>query len=296
MGFRFGVFVTFVVSSLVSLQVSAADYTQTCKTFAAPLTGGYCIHRPAHSRNPDVLYHFHGKGGSEQTWAEENFYTGQIRSFWKSRRMQPPTIVSVSFGKIWVLAKKNGSPISGLFETFVDKILPLIEKDLGIKKRGRRLLVGESMGGFNSTQMFFHTRLFRKIAILCAPLSDLSPFASPKEVEEFIQGSKAWTYHETTDPDSMRKAVGEMVQLGQGFYPTEADWKGADPMELATQVRRRMADVYLAAGMHDKYAVYEGNEKFDKLLRAKGVYVEWRPQWGGHCAMDIPSLARFLAM
>jgi len=94
----------------------------------------------------------------------------------------------------------------------------------------------------------------------------------------------------------MQTAVGEMVQLGQGFYPTEADWKAADPMVLATTIRRRMPDVYLAAGMHDKYALYEGNEKFDKLLRAKGVYVEWRPQWGGHCAMDIPSLARFLAM
>jgi hypothetical protein len=40
--------------------------------------------------------------------------------------------------------------------------------------------------------------------------------------------------------------------------------------------------------------LYEANEKFVGVLQRHGRQVKWHPQWGGHCAMDIPSLARFL--
>jgi hypothetical protein len=33
---------------------------------------------------------------------------------------------------------------------------------------------------------------------------------------------------------------------------------------------------------------------FAKTLKVRGANVEWRPQWGGHCAIDIVSLAAFL--
>jgi hypothetical protein len=85
----------------------------------------------------------------------------------------------------------------------------------------------------------------------------------------------------------------EVVQLVKGFYPTEQDYRGANPLLLANSSRTR-TQLYVAAGFYDKYSLYEANEKFSGILARRGRRIEWRPQWGGHCAMDIPSLARFL--
>jgi pimeloyl-ACP methyl ester carboxylesterase len=192
-----------------------------CEKNEAPLGGGFCIARAERGTSHDVLYYFHGSGGSEKNWLDETYYTAQLRQEWKETGAQPPIVVSVSFGPNWVLAEKNAAPTSGLFEYFTRVFLPKIEGRLG-GVTGRRLLVGESMGGFNAIQMALKTRLFTKVAALCAPVTDITPFASTSEVEAYIARTRA-----------DRRSVYEIIQLGRAFFPTLADWVRSAPLNLA---------------------------------------------------------------
>lgn len=209
--------------------------------------------------------------------------------------MDFPTVVSISFGPIWVLAEKNASPVSGLFEAMTKMVIPSIEHILGGLK-GRRILVGESMGGFNSIQLALKTTLFEKAGIVCAPMAEkVSPFSTPEETKAFIEHSVGWQYYKDHDPETVKTAVGEMMQLSRGFFPTPEDFKGANPLTLAAEANPKITPtLYIANGFYDRYLSYESTETFVKLLKNRGVKTSWRPQWGGHCSIDIPTLARFL--
>lgn len=203
--------------------------------------------------------------------------------------------MAISYGPLWLLAEVNSSSKSGLFEQFAQRDFPEIETFLG-GIRGKRLVMGESMGGFNAVQLALKTKIFSKAAILCAPMADrVTPFSDKKIVDEYILKSSAWQYYKDSDPDIIYQNVAEMTALAKSFFPTESDWGSADPLQISRTVKVRSdLAVYLASGFYDRYAAYEGNKKFSEILRARRVHIDWRPQWGGHCSIDIPSLARFL--
>ena len=284
-------FSTCISTGLLLLALSVAGGTAfaatklvtNCEKNAAPLNGGYCVTKTQGSTNQDVLYYFHGRGLNESAWLDDTYYTAQLRQQWDETREQAPIVVSISFGKDWILAQKNQSPYSGLFEVFIQGLLPKIETSLGGVK-GRRLLLGESMGGFNSIQMALKTTLFEKVAILCAPIAEISPFSPTAEVEAYIRRTNA-----------DRSLVLELLEMGKAFFPTTRDWQTASPLALAREYKKASApEFYLAAGYYDGYGLYSGNAKFGEILRRSGATINWRPQWGGHCAIDIESLARFL--
>lgn len=272
----------------------ADDFTKQCGQFTAPLTGGYCIYTPVVDRSRDVLYVLHGHKGSQLDWEDPWNFTEQIRQEWKARRARRPTVISLSFGSTWLLAEKNASPYSGLFEALTQQVMPSLEKSIG-GVRGRRIVMGISMGGFNTVQLALKTRLFNKAAALCAPMSEVSPFASNEEIETNLQKSSAYQYWKDSDQQAVHNAVFTSVQLAKGFYPTQADFDKANPLVLAANSNwTNRTALYVTAGFYDVYALYEGNQKFVDLLRGNHMYVEWHPMWGGHCVMDIPSLSRFL--
>lgn len=289
-----GLLLNILLVSTVFAGKSEPEMTVKCDKLTQPLAVSYCVHIPKQSSNPDVLYHLHGLNGSEATWQDDYFYTGQVRGFWKAHQIAPPTVISISFGPLWVLAEKNESPNSGLFDAVTKGVIPLIESSLGGVK-GRRLLVGESMGGFNSTQLALKTQLFVKAAILCAPIAEITPFATEAEVNAFIERSGGWQYYKEEDPTVVKSAVAQMLQLSKAFFPTPEAYAKANPLELANSVDPKTAPkLYVADGLYDKYLSYESTEKFTGILKSRGLDVQWRPQWGGHCAIDIPSLAKFL--
>lgn len=272
------------VSIAPSIAATSNEVVVSCEKNQSPLNGGYCITKTQGSGNQDVLYYFHGSGLSESTWLDEAYYTAQIRQQWHETQTQPPTVISISFGPQWILAEKNTSSYSGLFEIFTQLMLPKIERELGGIK-GRRFLLGESMGGFNSIQMALKTKLFERVAILCAPIGEISPFSTQDEIDKFIEKTAA-----------NRENVLAIIKLGQAFFTNENEWQTASPLALAqTADTSSAAELYIAAGYYDQYGLYAGNETFSKTLKKRGAKIDWRPQWGGHCAIDIPSLASFLS-
>lgn len=150
------------------------------------------------------------------------------------------------------------------------------------------------MGAFNTLQLALRTPHYSKAAVLCAVVGDhLSPFSSEAELLEALRQSTAYKYHGEEGLEFMLSRIQGALHLARHFYPTLEEWNEFDPMSLAL-TSTTATDFYIASGFHDAFASYEGNVKLAEVLESKGLKVDWRPQWGGHCAIDIPSLARFL--
>lgn len=267
-----------------------------CQPMDSPLQGQkaeLCIY-PG-EKNADVLYYLHGMNGKAEVWGDPGFWAEQLRTYWKAHGEGAPTVVSVSFGEVWLLGPKTTAPYGfGSFDLFTDKVMPMIEAKLGGIK-GRRLLLGDSMGGFNSLQLGMKTDLFVKVAALCAPMGDgnVGPFSSDADVAAYINASTALkSGHHTFD--ELKDSFDTIKTVVSAFW-TANEWPASDPIEIARSLRGpRKPKYYLAAGYFDHYLTYEGNVAFAGFLAKSGTSVEWRPQWGDHCAIDIPSLGEFL--
>lgn len=277
-------FSVFAFASLAASAVPQPKIKTKCVDSHQPVPWTYCKSVTEGSRNTDVLYHFHGKGLSAKTWAETDYYTSMVREEWARRGQQAPVVVAVSFGPIWLMVEKNKSPASGLFEVFTKVVMPTVEKTIP-HFSGRRLAVGESMGGFNATQIALKAGdLFARVAILCPPIVEMSPFASKEEVEKFIVTTKA-----------KPQLVEQIIQISRYFMPEEGDWKRSSPLGLAqTNLSWRSPKLYVSCGLYDEYGFFRGAEKFAEVGEQRGSRVQWRPLYGGHCAIDPPSLAAFL--
>lgn len=282
---------------LISLSSSAVEFASNCSKLTEPPVLKYCIHTPTERKSKDIIYYLHGGDGSELTWQDEVFYTAQIREEWANKKMPLPTIISVSYGPIWLLTEKTSSPVSGLLETLTADIVEKIEKQVG-ELKGRRIVFGDSMGGYNTSQLALKTKLFAKAAMLCTPMSEVSPFASESEIEEYVKNTGAYKYHNDPlkDPKTnpVLTSVKSIINLVNAFYGSQEEWSHGDPLQIAKSKVSAFPKLYVAAGYIDRFAVYEGNVKFISILKSHNVDVEWRPQWGNHCAVDIPSLAKFL--
>ena len=282
-------FATFISAS--QSQAADTDFTSKCVEFGT-IPGGYCIHTPSHTRSKNILYYFHGLGGSESTWQEKWYYTSQIRNEWNKMHAEWPTVVSISFGPTWLLAEKNASPYSGLYDVITKQVIPQIEAQLN-SKRGRRILMGESMGGFNTAQLALKWNFFSRAAILCAPMSQVSPFSTPEEIQKYVETTSAWQYYKDHNVEELLSSVKEAVQLSRAIFPTPTDWSSGDPVALAAHPTNK-PELYVTDGYYDRFASFEATEVFNENLRKNRVPLEWHPLWGGHCTMDIPSLAKFL--
>jgi S-formylglutathione hydrolase FrmB len=286
--------ILFCITVFAWSPIFAYQSTISCGKNSGDLPGGYCIDKPADLTNKDIVYYFHGHTGSEKTWQSELNYTAQIRREWTKRKVHPPTVVAISFGPTWVLASKNSSGDSGLFEAFTEQVMPSIEKSLGGLK-GRRIVFGESMGGVNTLQLALKSQYFKKAAEICAPMAEYSPFSSPTDIQAVLDKTVEWNYYKDQNPNPVSESVAEEIELAKLFFPTEQDWNTANPLLLARTVNtHKLPKLYISDGQIDQYASYEATEKFVGILKNRDVNLIWRPVWGAHCSIDIKSLAQFL--
>lgn len=283
---------------LLFSSVAQAAVSQSCYTIPNPIPntqGEACVY-PGDASNKDVLYYLHGLGGSAREWGDGNDWAGQIRDYWQVQGISAPTIVAISFGPQWLLAPKTSAPGGfGFLDFFTARVMPEIESKLGGIK-GRRLLFGISMGGFNALQLGLKTDLFQKVTALCAPMADgVGPFSADSAVDHYIYQSTAFRSGRHSFKD-LREVFNEVRKIVKFFWVKPEEWSQSEPISLARSLRTpRGAAFYLAAGYYDQYLTYEGNIAFARELAKSGTKVEWRAQWGDHCAIDIPSVAEFMA-
>jgi pimeloyl-ACP methyl ester carboxylesterase len=243
----------------------------------------YCVHRAAGGVNADVVYHLHGRNLEAEVWNDPTYFTAMVQAYWQNAGLLPPTVISLSYGPVWLLAPKGHAEDSGLLDTIWENIRA-IEARVG--KPRRRMLMGESMGGLNSLVLgLSQPQHFDKVAALCPAVYLDSPFAPLSRIREAMVRTGA-------DPH----VIFGIWQLSRRYVSSAEEWRRFSPLALieGAAVEQARPSLYLAAGLYDRYGLYEGTERLAQRAAQRGVPTEWHPLYGGHCAIDIASLGTFL--
>jgi pimeloyl-ACP methyl ester carboxylesterase len=185
---------------------------------------------------------------------------------------------------MWLLTERNAGERSGLLEVFRDRVLPTIEAHLGAPPRAR-LVFGESMGGVNALAAGLGLPgVFARVVALCPPLYETSPFADDAAVEAALEQTGA-------DP----KLVLALRHVAPDLFGDEAGWQAFSPnLRVRHPAAPGAPSLYVSAGLYDAYGSYAGAAALVRDARASGYRVEWRPVYGGHCAVDVDSVAAAL--
>jgi pimeloyl-ACP methyl ester carboxylesterase len=243
----------------------------------------YCVHRATGGVNGDVVYHLHGRNLEAEVWNDPTYFTALLQAYWQNAGLLPPTVISLSYGPVWLLAPKGQADSSGLLDT-IWRDISAIEARVGRPKR--RLLLGESMGGLNSLVLgLSQPQNFDKVAALCPAVYRESPFTPLSQIQEAIVRTGA-------DP----RIVFGIWQLSRSYVANPEEWSRFSPLELIERagVQQTRLSLYLSAGLYDRYGLYEGTERLAQRAAQRGVPTDWHPLYGGHCAVDVVSLGAFL--
>jgi len=241
----------------------------------------YTVYRAETGVSDDVIYHLHGRNLDASVWNDDTYFTSQVQAFWQRLSIKPPTVVVVSYGPVWLLTPKNSQEESGLLDDFINR-LPEIESKLGKPKR--RILLGESMGGLNVLIAGLNRpEMFSKVASLCPGVYLDSPFSDYSTLRAAIKRTGA-------DP----KIIYGVTQLAKRYVSNNEEWNAISPISLIERADQNYPELYLSCGLYDNYGNFEGTEALADTALKKGVKTSWHPLYGGHCAIDIASLANFL--
>ncbi|HWU42898.1 MAG TPA: alpha/beta hydrolase-fold protein [Bdellovibrio sp.] len=256
-----------------------SDYSCDSETQQG-LTFKYCIRHVDRSKNQDVIYFFHGLMGDEETWFTQTYGTGMLERKWHWRGYDP-TIVTISFGEVWLLVDNHRFPLIPYFKHI---IVPLLEKKIGGLGQGRRMAIGESMGGFNAVEAALKIpNFFSKVALLCPAITTVGPFSSEQEIQAYIDRTKAV-------PDRVRLAL----SISKQVFINEDDWMKHDPLRILRLYHGHKPNFYVSTGMQDDFGFQEGSEQFASLGKTDGYKTQWVPVAGGHCNFDRRTTADFI--
>lgn len=243
----------------------------------------FSIYKAIAGVNDDVIYHFHGRNLDNTIWNDDTYFTSLIQAQWQQSNLKPPTVVLISYGPQWLLTPKNSMAESGLMDDFISN-LPLIESKTGNPRN--RILLGESMGGLNVLILgLSHPELFSRVASLCPGVYLNSPFSDLNEIKSALKRTGA-------DP----KIAFGIYYFAKAYVSNEEEWKQISPINLIRRANNQYPALYLSCGLYDKYGNYEGTEALADIAESKGIKTDWHPLYGGHCAIDITSLADFLVI
>jgi len=279
-----------IVSGIVALCLSGTSSAESlpaggeCHHLKDPVDWSYCVLRTPGSANRDVLYYFHGIFGDETRWFTEPLNRA-IEARWQARGLDAPIVVGINFGKTRLLSAPNGSSLSGLLDVFANQVLPGLDAKYATPG-ARRLLFGESLGGFNALQAYLRLpEFFSKVALACPAIATIAPQSSAAEIAAYVRRNNA-------NP----ARVLEAYLVARAHFPTLESWKASDPLLLASQRLGPGSSPLLILGAeHDGYGFYEGDAKFAELVGSLGVSLQWRAAPVGHCHVNADEIADFLA-
>lgn len=245
----------------------------------------WCI---TQGQSKDFLYYMHGGGGSEKSW-DPRGYAGFLNERWAKMKFNRPTVIVVSFGTTWLLSDMQTKQHPSLLNLFVEEIMPSLEAKVP-GKHGLRLLMGNSMGGYNGAELALrYPKLWSRVALLCPGVYVTNPFQTDEEIEAYLAKQPP-----TTQRDYVRGVVGWVREE----FETQENWDRHDPMHLAEIAADAKATYHLSCTKDDQYGFYDGAKRFAEVmaLKTKASFVSMEK--GGHCALDEAAedaLAKFLA-
>lgn len=262
------------------VQAETLNYSCGSKTMQG-IPFSYCYRNAEATNNDDIIYFFHGLNGSAKTWFTQWVGTLMVQYVWQSKGYRP-RIVSVSFGKEWLLVDNKKHNLLTLFS---NQVMPFIEKKMGGLRRGQRHLIGQSMGGFSAAQIALKKPgLFSRVALLCPSITTIGPYASKREVDDYIYRTAAWPW-----------MVRKMLLISRNIFSDKADWDKHDPLILLKRYRyTTKSKFYVSTGMWDGYGFQEGSSVFSRIAKARAFDTQWIPVPGIHCNFNRLRTANFI--
>jgi len=257
------------------LQIKTECETDTSKA----ITYSYCIHSIAGSLNHDVIYYLHGLNGNEHDWINSDF-SAKAYQKWGN---QAPTVLTISYGPLWILAEKNPRQKSGLFEHFTQIALPNLESKLEFTP-AHRILIGASMGGFNASQLYLKKPyLFSKVILACPAITSVGPFSNSSDINTYISRTGA-------DQSSVIRGL-EMIKQ---YYSDDQIWKQSSPILLVSKlVNPSFPPIHVSCGSTDRFGFFDGAKIFVDSIRQQGAQAEWSIVPGPHCSFDEADVIEF---
>ncbi len=122
-----------------------ADLEMECGAEDTPIAWTYCVHRTPGSTSRDLVVHFHGRRGTARWWNDKTYSTGSLYEHWRTANTPAPTVVSISFGSLWVLLGDTSVAFEAVLERSKERAAAWAGHEFD-----RTMLVGESMGGYNA--------------------------------------------------------------------------------------------------------------------------------------------------
>lgn len=244
----------------------------------------YCIYRTPGSNSTDVLWFLHGRDGDEHSWETDTHYAN-IRALWAAQDpTNIPIVIGVSFGGQWLLVSKLSKAASGMLQFFENSVVPEMENQAGFKN-GRRLLLGESMGGFSAAQLLLSGNVrFDRVVLACPALAWISPYAKMGDIVSWAEQNGV----------NLAIAISVVITARGDFASTE-EWESASPMYLATDRLGPLTPPMLVSiGQQDTFGFYPGARDFATIAKQQsGSEVTWQPVPGPHCSFDETAAANF---
>lgn len=239
--------------------------------------------------NANVVYFLHGMGASENEWSTGKSYR-ELRSRWHQKGNTQPIVLSISFGPLWLLTDTPKIGPRSLRSLFTEDIMSALEARFAIRDP-KRVLLGESMGGFNAVQLLAKNGgKFKRVALVCPALATVGPLSSEDEILSYIDRHRPYV-----QPDWVRNTIA----LTRSEFPTETDWLKHDPFMIVLKLTHASPKLFVSCTTQDEHGFYEGAVRFAREADEQGVATKWLPIIGGsHCRQteaSLKALAEFLA-
>lgn len=263
-------------------QAGLSGVTPTCGSGRSGWTTyKWCVYKDSTVRSSTVLYYFHGNAGSERSWGSADH--NQLSQKWGTGTDAPAAVITISFGSNWFLNDK-------LQKIVTDSAMPAAEAQLNFSVR-TRVLLGESMGGFNASVMAQQSRpVFDRIAIVCPAIYNINPYAHGSDVRAFINNQP-----EGINTSFIHKWLGKQ----RDYYSSGEEFNAIDPTQWTERISDRRFPLYLQANQNDPLGVHDGALLMAKAARARKLNIQWTSLPNtGHCQQtqaSMQALARFIS-
>jgi len=270
------------VTTKYQVEVECEKFPRSLKLRNGLKRGKYCINKTVGSRSSDVIYFFHGVFGFSWFWNFRGKYKEVARAMYGITQ-DVPIVITISYGQAHILTPLlRGHRRTGLLEKTMNVAIPYLEEKYEIT--GERYLLGDSMGGFNAATMYLnYPENFERAGFLCPALTKNSPFATKKQLKDFVKRTGAW-----------KLLVYLTKIIGKKYFPTQQFWKNYSVLEYAKRyLSGHYPPMYLSAATRDQFGFTEGVRVLKELAIERDVDIEYHEVEGHHCELDPESIARF---
>jgi pimeloyl-ACP methyl ester carboxylesterase len=277
-----------ILSFIFISYVHAETHTNSlCRNYSGDdYSAQACISIPDDWDRKEVLYYLHSLGGNAIEWDNNKNFQQTMDNF-RQAGLHRPLVITISFGPWWVLKDFSFENHPALLKTYLqiqhDTEAEFFKNAQPIK----RILVGSSLGGFNSLILLAKTDLhFDKVALLCPAFSEVGPYSTPDEIAAYLKRNRPYV-------DDRR--IYNVIKLLQIEFPTQDEWNQYAPFTIVKDLKTRTdAQFYVTGNTQDEYGFGEGADLLQKELHKMNLKTEYEKIPGRHCTMDVKALTGFL--